>query len=478
MSVSSVSSDYENMKDKWNKISTVLEGEESIKEAGTEYLPMLTGQDSVEYEAYKERGAFFNATARTLQGLTGAVMRRDPVVSLPKRMEGFLDDVTMSGLSFIGFTRKCINEVLGYGYCGVYVDMSRQNTETPRPYFAFYSAIDILNYRFKKTDEGYELVLLCLKEKDAEEGPDEFTYVEREQIRVARIENEEGLKYLSVEVYQKTGEKEDEWTMVEGPIIPEILGERLDYIPFVFFGALGNVPKPPKPPLLDLVNLNIKHWQLSVDYYHGLHWCAVPTPWVSGVDQEKEIFLGAQKALIIPNENGKAGMLEFTGQGMGAVEKGLDRVEAQMAVVGARLLEERKKAAEAAETLRIRASDDAATLSTIVGSIEGGFNQAFRFMALWVAMKDVEEEIETHLNRDFVSERLSANDIVALLKSWQSGGMSLDTFLYNLLAGEILPKGRTVEEEKELIQAEETSGGEFEGLTMEEEEEEEEVVEE
>ena len=142
-----------------------------------------------------------------------------------------------------------------------------------------------------------------------------------------------------------------------------------------------------------------------------------------------------------------------------------------MAVVGARLLEERKAGVEAAKALKIRASDDAATLGTMVASAENGMTQVLRFMALWASVDG--SEIEVELNRDFISERLSAEDIEGLVKAFQVGTLSKDTFIYNLMMGEILPKGRTVEEEKEMIAAEEPEefeGGEEEEVVSEEEE--------
>ena len=56
-------------------------GEDVVKARGETYLPRLTGQEA--YRGYVLRALFFGATGRTLQGLLGAVMRKDPVVTLP-----------------------------------------------------------------------------------------------------------------------------------------------------------------------------------------------------------------------------------------------------------------------------------------------------------------------------------------------------------------------------------------------------------
>ena len=471
MPVNNKSAMYAEREASWNKIRVITAGEEAVKDAGLEYLPKLTGQTTLEYAAYKDRGTFFNATDRTVKGLTGAVMRRDPAVEVPKPMEPFLEDCTLSGLDFTSVVRTAVSNIIGYGYYGILVDKDVKESEFP--YMAMYTAFDILNYRVTKIGDQNVLTLLVLREEiSAVDSKDSFSISTVEQIRVLSLE--EG--FLVVRVYQKIGQKgKEDWAQVEVSsgvmdAMPAVRGNRLTYIPFVFFGSVNNEPAPPKPPLLDLVNLNIKHWRVTVDFYHGLHWCALPTPYFFGVEKKKgEIFtIGPSKALTSSNVNAKAGILEFSGQGLETVSKALDRLEEQMAIMGARLLEHKKKGVEAAEALHIRSADESATLITIVGSAENGFVNVLKFAALWMG-RDA-EEIMVELNKDFIASKLNPQEITSLLQAVQAGKISQDTFLWNLKMGEILPKDRTIEEEKDMLAAE--------GVDLfEEEEEEEEVVE-
>jgi len=55
------------------------------------------------------------------------------------------------------------------------------------------------------------------------------------------------------------------------------------------------------------------------------------------------------------------------------------------------------------------------------------------------------------LNKDFVSAKLSSQEITALLAAVQAEEMSQETFIWNLQQGEVLQPGRTVEEEQEAI---------------------------
>jgi hypothetical protein len=110
-----------------------------------------------------------------------------------------------------------------------------------------------------------------------------------------------------------------------------------------------------------------------------------------------------------------------------------------------------KKAAEAAETVVMRYSGDTATLSSIVISVEQGIMKVLDFIGMWLGIENVESEV--HLNRDFVSQKLSAQDITALISAYQANTISLDTFLYNMSVGEVLPADTTIEQEKSKIKS-------------------------
>lgn len=454
---------YKAMHPKWAKISTLLQGEEAIKAAGKAYLPQLTGQTPAEYEAYKNRGSFFNAFAKTVEGLTGAVVRKEPSIETNPKVDELLGDVTLSSESIQEVIRVVIREVISFGYYGILVDMPpSENDVIPTdatPYFAMYPCTSILNFRTVQIGDEDKLVLLALQEFTSRENPENpLELIPVEHIRLMEIV--EGK--LMVRVFEKTkADKQgnDQWIQVGEDLFPKIKGKNLDFIPFVFFGCITNTPIPQAPPMNDLGNLNVKHWQVSVDYYHGLHYCGMPTPWAAGFGKSSELYIGAMKAWVSEDPQAKCGFLEFTGTGLTAMVTALDKLEKQMAVMGARMLEEQKKASEAADTVRMRYSGDTATISTIVSSVEQGIIKAIDLLGEWMG---IEANTEVRMNREFVAQRLSAQDITALLQAYNGGGMSLDTFLYNLQVGELLPPDRTIDDEKAMISegsAKETEAG-------------------
>src|SRR5512139_2628362 len=87
MSVNTTHPEYDLMAATWLRARDVLAGEDAIKAAGEKYLPKLESQSEEEYQAYKARAVFFNATARTLAGYVGMIFRKPPYVRLPENTE-------------------------------------------------------------------------------------------------------------------------------------------------------------------------------------------------------------------------------------------------------------------------------------------------------------------------------------------------------------------------------------------------------
>jgi len=441
----------------WDLVSDVLEGERVIKKAGVKYAPKLSGQTVDEYDAYIERGSFFNASARTVQGLSGAVMRKEVKIEAPTAVEDMLEHITVDGVGIKDVTRILVDNLISFGYYGILADVYSGDGPTT-PFFSLYGARDIYNWQYEYSNEtGLKLTMLVLKEEEYEpEADDKYEMVAKEQLRVITLEEGSCIS----KVYRK-GE-DAEWYQVKdkdgnSEKVMKLRGMKFDFIPFQFYGAVANVPAPCHPPLINLMYTNLQHWKLDVDYHHGLHFCAIPTPWAAGFPVEQQLHIGGTKAWVSEDSKANCGFLEFTGQGLAAIKDAMADIQKMMAVLGARLLEEQKKAAEAAETLRIRSSGDTATLSTIVGNIESGLTTQIEWVRDWMGKSG---EVTVSMNKDFVSSRLAPQDVEVLLKTVQSGEISQETFLRNLKEGEILGDDTSVEEEIEKIELE-TNNEEF-----------------
>ena len=96
-------------------------------------------------------------------------------------------------------------------------------------------------------------------------------------------------------------------------ITPTMKGVTIDRIPFFFTNSINNKPEYQKPPLLDIAYINIAHFRNSADEEHGLHFTALPTPYVGlekdTIDELKKkgynLSLGSTNFLTLPLEPGR-----------------------------------------------------------------------------------------------------------------------------------------------------------------------------
>jgi hypothetical protein len=273
--------------------------------------------------------------------------------------------------------------------------------------------------------------MLVLREfVDVPNPKDAFTSDRVEQYRVLELKG----GVYSVQLYRKNDRHE--FVEFEAPVIPMRRGVGLTFIPFLIMGACSSTPEIETPPLLDLADVNLAHFRNSVDHEWGLHLVALPTPWVAGV---RGAAVGAMK--IGPSvvweleQQGSAGMLEFSGQGLGALVKAMDMKEKQMAVLGARLLEDQAQVQETAKAVTMRHSDEHANIRTVAQAIEQGFTLILQMVAWWVGQeaKPVEAKANVELNKEYLNVKATPQEIQVALTALQAGAISFDTF-WNLIS--------------------------------------------
>lgn len=447
-------SEYSANSSRWQACRDAIAGEDAVHNAGERYLPKLSGQDSSEYSGYVKRAPFYNATARTIDGMVGMLFRKEPIITAPDAMAGMLDDMTLTDCGFNELAEIIAREVIGVGRVGVLVEYPRLESmpstlaqaaaQNHRPYATIYKVESILNWKAERINNQMQIVMLALSES-VTVWENEFESEQVAQIRALLLENG---RYLQ-RIYRKN--KLDEWEQFEDDIIPLMNGNALPYIPFVIFGPSHNDVNVQKPPVYDLVTLNLSHYRSTADLEHGAHFTGLPTAVVTGysTDSNERLSIGSATAWVFPAPDADAKYLEFTGQGLGALEKRLQVKEAGMAAIGARMLAPEKVSAEAAKTLAIRHAGEGAVLSSIGHMIEHGFERILTIMAEWAGITG---EIECEFNEDFIDAAMTAQDVLALVQAWQAGAMSFDTLFWNLKQGELIDAEITVEDEQTAIQ--------------------------
>lgn len=449
--------DYVAMMDVWQEMRDHVAGSRTIKEKGTQYLPMLGSKDNpndVEsYKGYLMRALYYEATKRTHKAMVGAIMAKDPTTQgIP---EGDLTGtMTRNGLSFPALARKIISEVIEVNRCGALVERGRKTEDSDGElYVAIYHAEDIINWRFERVGEETIMTLLVLRETREEEDG-RFGTKKQEVYRVLELLDGIYTQTEFIRTVSSTGMNKNVTRFQEGdPIIPDVKGKPLTRIPFTFFNDLGDVPDVAEPLLSGVASVNHSHYLSSADLEHGRHFTGLPTAWVAGFPEETELTIGSGQAWVTSNESARAGFLEFTGQGLRALEVALQEKQEQMATMGARMLRPPKTGVEAAETARIYQSAESGTLSSVADAMSLSFTALLRHFYRWRGMENV-EDISLELNKDYVDSRIDSSMLTALINSYLVGGISYETLFYNLKQGEVVPGDVTADKEREAIEME------------------------
>ena len=430
--------DSEEMLAIWEKCEDVREGQIAVHEAGNIYLPVLSGQSNAEYQAYKRRAVFYGAMSRTVDAFSGMIMRVPPSVD---NQSPYLDDVTGHDCSLAEFTGEVLEEVLVTGFGGILVEhspmakavtLAQAQAAGARPYLALFDADSVINWRM----DGKRITQLILEEE--------------EYIAKSEFEGEEQCFYRVLDLdelgnyrQRKFIEKDKYFVQVGDDIYPLMNGAYLKEIPFFFLGDADELPL-----LIDLVDLNISHYMTTADLENGCHFTGIPQPWLAGVQLPDGVTLsvGGVNAWVFPDPSAKAQYLEFSGQGLGALEKRLELKEKQMAALGAKMLSD-SVTAETATGASLRSTGEFSVLAQLSDRVGKVLSRACSFMHQWAGLQPV----TIKLNTDYLPAKMTPQELQALVAAWQAGGISSMTLFNNLQQGELIANGVTFEEEQAQI---------------------------
>lgn len=441
-------SGYEAFAEKWFKTRCAVEGQSAVHKAGEKFLPRLTNQTDNDYNAYKLRATYFNATGRTLDGLVGMVFRKEMKKDFPTALEPLVDDLDMAGNSLDMVAMRTLGDIIQVGRAGILVEYPQVN-EAPtsqadvvrmnlRPYTTYYPAESILDWRVERINNVMQPVMIKLAET-YEIRKNEFEFIVKEQIRALLLS---GGMYIQ-RIYRKNAK--GQWVQEGGDIIPLMRGNPIPFIPFWAFGAKENSLTLQDPPILDLADINLAHYRINADYERGCHFAGLPTPILAGFvfDENASVSLGSTTALVTPDASAKWGFLEFTGQGLTSLKDNLKEKQAQMAALGSRILAPEKTGVESEGAMLIRHSGENSVLSAITELASENFEQILTFMGEW---QGVTGSVEIDFNKDFLPVPMSAQQLDSLMKAWQAGGIPQEELFHALKRGEVIRNEVTYDE--------------------------------
>lgn len=459
MAVDQTHPDYDERIDAWELVRDVLEGSRAVKDKREVYLPSLSEMGENEYNAYRSRAIFVNLSKRAHLAWTGMMTRRPPVVEPASALEApWMDDVDLEGADFVEYVAQLAAHNTSTGRGLTIIDWLE---EERRPFVRYVKAEDVINWRCERINGRHRLTMLVIRERSSESVPgfgeasDEFDSTTFEQYRhfqLLPMSGDGATLGVVVNVWRKGSEKK-EFAIIDS-LTPTRRGIALSEIPVVFNNALTMEASPGEIPLEDIASINVSHYNNSADLENGRHVAGLPTPWAAGFG-DGTLTLGVNRAWVSDDVGAKAGFLEFTGSGLTTLEKALEEKQGQIATLGARAIAPEKDDAEAFNTVKMRGAAETASLMNYAGALDKQATAILRWLFWWTATTETSpaelEEYFVVTSKDFISTKLSPDEVRALTEAYLKHAISFSTLFHNLQEGEIYPPDADMEEEEAAI---------------------------
>ena len=420
--------DFTKAFDTWQKVRHAVSGDlvSYLRNVGkNEPDPEYGAQRQKEYE---DGAICYNFTKRTLSGMVGAVMRKEPEQTIPAKLEYLLENADGSGVGLWQQAQDTLGEIDSVGRGGLLVDapnvraatMAEQNAGLLNPVLAYYTAENIINWRTERVGSVNRVVMVVLREEyEYQSGQDEFSYLTGEQYRVLDIiggKYRQRLYKFDQKGALRTGKAEE--------VFPQLGSLDQGVIPFTFIGATNNDHTIDDAPLLPLAELNIGHFRNSADNEESSFVVGQPTLFIApGESMSLQVFQEA-------NPNGVK-MGSRTGHNIGAggnaflvqaeannlAKENMRQKEEQAIQIGAQLITPSQQIT--AESARLQRGADTSVMATIASNVSQAYTQALKWAAAMVGAQDA--EIEFKLNTEFFLQPMTAQDRAAWMADINAG---------------------------------------------------------
>lgn len=430
----------------WRMVRDCIEGAHAVKQRRTLYLPKPNPDDNSpanekRYEAYLRRAVFYGITSRTLVGFVGQVFEKDPQFAAPASLDALKTDMDGQGSTIIQFTKKLFTEVMSTGRAGIMADfpdtgatVTKADLESKRihPFFRFYKAEEIINWRVALQNSVKYLSLVVLRE-ESEEPDGEFGSTCLEQFRSLYCDG----TTVSYKLWQRMPNGEA-YTVIASGTMKDSTGAPLTRIPFTFVGAADNTENIGPVPMLDMAQLNISLYCNTADEEDSGFLVGQPTPVFAGLTKEwvtdvlkGEVRFGSRSAVFLP-EGASAELLQADGNTIIGII--IDRKIKQMTALGAQLVQETKVQKTATEA-SIDSSADKSVLSSVVHNVNAALQWMLRVAYNYLEAFDTppdEKVLNIELNTDFAMSRMDPQERAELIAEWQAGAIDYEEVRWNL----------------------------------------------
>ena len=445
----------------------LMGGTKAMLAAGERYIPREDGEEPASWNIRLHRTVLFNVYKRTLRYLGGRVFEKPVVLggdTQDARYNDFVEDVDKQGHNLSVWSRHVFEEGLNDGVTFCVIDYSdvktrRMNGATQYqlpdgtwadkteaadrangwgPYFIHVDARQVLDARMEWRS-GKPIVTHFRYQETLEQPNGKWSTGTYQQIRTFFYDDAGRAAW---QVWSNQDEDGDtaEFTMRDEGFFS------IGVIPVVWFmPGEKRTPMTAEPALIDLAQLNKRHWQATSSQFEMREYVRRPV-WFgrrlgtrNTQNGEMKIVFGAG---ILCNADDDNAMLQSLGIDAGSVAAGrqeLQNLENSMALYGLQLLQPKTGAITATESLR-DAEENNSTLKAWALQFQDFLENCMRLVAKWWGQDDGPS---VKVNTDFAN----AMDASFLLEMFRAQVISAQTFLELVKNMGILPDDFAVDDE-------------------------------
>lgn len=433
--------EYQRHVNNWKRVRDAVAGElrNYLRNVGANENDKKYG-DARQAE-YEDGAICYNFTKRTLAGMVGAVMRKQPEQIIPSKLKYLLDNCDGSGVGLLQHAQDTLMEIDSVGRGGLLVDapntgaatMAEQNSGLLNPVIAYYSAENIINWRLERTGSVNRLALVVLREpfQYYVQG-NEFQPQTGEQYRVLDVVDGKYRQRLwrfgDADTFETTFEE----------VFPKLGSLPAGEIPFTFIGASNNDATVDDAPLLPLANLNIGHYRNSADNEENLFVVSqamlIIAPGQSiSPEQWQElnpegVKFGARRGINV-GSGGDAKLIQAAATN--ALTEAMKQKEEQAIMIGAQLITPTTQIT--AESARLQRGADTSVMSTIANNVSEAYTRALKWCAAMLSISPG-TEIEFKLNTEFFLQMMTAQDRAAWMADINAGYLPVTAYYAALRA--------------------------------------------
>jgi hypothetical protein len=399
------------------------------------------------YYAFANRAVFKNYVGNTLDILCGAAMMRpykltgesldDQEQDLPESISYITETFTRSGNSYYDSLKEKLREVCSVGRYGVWVDYPGSSGER--------TAADIRQSQLYARAQAFKAENIKDWSEKIINGRKQLNYVRLEECRTEidfsdgspnRVEfNVSYELYLDDEGYYSVKLDDGTNEIIYQPTLGN--GNKLDYIPFQFYGSIDNTPSVDPLPLYKIAEINIALFNSDATMRQATWLFGSPTATFSlneGVSPQEFMQINGIAEGGSPVFGGSAyvgceiGLAQISVDSM--LLETMDKDVDSMAQIGAQIITVGQN--ETAEAARIRKSSSLASLGGIVSNIEAGDKNVIKWMMMFNNQSGQPDEFILELNRKFYDDGISPQMMQQLL-TMNFQGKYPDEYLFKVM---------------------------------------------